>query len=74
MYHKFVNVDVDPMSKVNRPEWATARYHANYSPTCAFELQVQWMVATGTVLGELVSYLHWVEDFCIVKQLWAYIK
>ncbi|XP_064612475.1 LOW QUALITY PROTEIN: GATOR1 complex protein DEPDC5-like [Liolophura sinensis] len=54
VYHKFVNVDVDPMSKVNRPEWATARYHANYSPTCAFELQVQWMVATGTVLGELV--------------------
>ena len=26
-----------------------------YSPQCGFELQVQWMVSTGEILGELVS-------------------
>ncbi|XP_052240462.1 GATOR complex protein Iml1-like isoform X2 [Dreissena polymorpha] len=54
LLHKYVNVDVDPQCKSDRPEWATARYHAYYSPLCAFELQVQWMVATGQILGDLI--------------------
>ena len=53
--HKYVNVEVDPNQKSERPEWSTARYHALYSPQCGFELQVQWMVSTGGILGELVS-------------------
>ncbi|ESO91451.1 hypothetical protein LOTGIDRAFT_153895 [Lottia gigantea] len=53
-HHKFVNVDVDPTRKSERLEWATARYHAYYQPNSAFELQVQWMVATGCILAELV--------------------
>ena len=58
LLHKYVNVDVDPHNKSDRPEWATARYHAYYSPSCAFEFQVQWMVATGQILGDLVSCLY----------------
>ena len=50
-----MNVEVDPNQKSERPEWSTARYHALYSPQCGFELQVQWMVSTGGILGELVS-------------------
>ena len=53
--HKYVNVEVDPAGRSERPEWATARYHAHYSPQCGFELQVQWMVATGGTLGDLVG-------------------
>ena len=53
--HKYVNVEVDPTGRSERPEWATARYHAHYSPQCGFELQVQWMVSTGGILGDLVS-------------------
>ncbi|XP_050411212.1 GATOR complex protein Iml1 isoform X2 [Patella vulgata] len=53
-HNKFVNVDVDINKKSERLEWATARYHAYYRPNTAFELQVQWMVATGCLLGELV--------------------
>ncbi|XP_053383864.1 GATOR complex protein Iml1-like [Mercenaria mercenaria] len=55
LLHKYVNVDVDPQTKSDRPEWATARYHAHYSPHCGFELQVQWMVATGQILGDLIN-------------------
>lgn len=54
LLHKYVTVDVDSNGKSNRPEWGTARYHAYYSPNCAFELQIQWMVATGCILGDLV--------------------
>ncbi|KAL5017610.1 hypothetical protein ScPMuIL_007199 [Solemya velum] len=53
--HKYVSVDVDVNGKSDRCEWATARYHAYYEPRCAFELQIQWMVTTGCLLGELIS-------------------
>ncbi|XP_021373105.1 DEP domain-containing protein 5-like isoform X1 [Mizuhopecten yessoensis] len=54
LLHKYVTIDVDVLDKSDRPEWATVRYHSYYSPTCAFQLQLQWMVATGSILGELV--------------------
>nr|KAG5702348.1 hypothetical protein BaRGS_003015 [Batillaria attramentaria] len=54
LLHKYVNVDVNAAGKSERQEWATARYNAYYSPLCAFELQLQWMVATGCVLGDLI--------------------
>ncbi|XP_076106602.1 GATOR complex protein Iml1-like isoform X2 [Mytilus galloprovincialis] len=53
--HKYVSVDVDFNGRSDRPEWATARYHAYYSPQCAWELELQWVVATGSILAELVS-------------------
>ncbi|CAC5397004.1 DEPDC5 [Mytilus coruscus] len=53
--HKYVSVDVDFNGRSDRPEWATARYHAYYSPHCAWELELQWVVATGSILAELVS-------------------
>ena len=54
LLHKYANVDVDPQRKSDRKEFAMARYHAYYSPKCAFELQLHWMVATGTIMGDLV--------------------
>nr|XP_022339565.1 GATOR complex protein DEPDC5-like isoform X4 [Crassostrea virginica] len=55
LIHKYVRVDVDGNNKSDRPEWASARYHAYYSPNAAFELQLQWMVATGPILQDLVT-------------------
>ena len=51
---KFVNVDVDSGQKSERQEWGRAAYHAITSPMSAFELEVQWLVATGCILGDLV--------------------
>ncbi|KAK6967840.1 DEP domain-containing protein 5 [Biomphalaria glabrata] len=55
LLHKYTNVEVDPGKKSDRNEYAIARYHAYYSPKCAFELQLQWMVATGCIMGDLVQ-------------------
>ena len=52
--YKLVVVDVDPIHKSEREEWGTARYHGNYCPTTAFELEVHWLVATGCILEDLV--------------------
>jgi hypothetical protein len=51
---KYAYVDMDTLQPNDHVEWATARYHAHYSPLTAFELELQWLVATGCVLGELV--------------------
>ena len=60
--HKYVNVDVNPNKKSERQEWATACYNAYYSPLCVFELQIQWMVATGSLLGDMVSVCMCVRE------------
>lgn len=52
---KIAYVDVASASRTDRTEWGNARYHAHYHPQAAFELELQWLVATGCVLGELVS-------------------
>ena len=50
-----VNVGIDPANqKTEREEWGTAKYHGNYNPTAAFELELQFLVATGAVVGDLV--------------------
>ena len=53
MYKK-VRVDVDPNHKSDRLEWGMAHYHASYCPIAAYELTIQWLVATGCILGDLV--------------------
>lgn len=52
---KLANVDVDPSRKSNRVEWASAIYRSHYHQLCAFELEIQWEMATGALLSELVS-------------------
>lgn len=53
---KLVNVDVDASKKSNRVEWASAVYRSHYHQLCAFELEIQWQMATGQLLAELMSY------------------
>lgn len=48
------NVDVDPKHLSDRREWATAHYHSFYNPHCLFELEIRWLVATSSILGDLI--------------------
>lgn len=52
--YKVVHVDVDSMNRSDREEWGWARYHRYYNPNSAYELTVEWLVATGCILGDLV--------------------
>jgi len=53
--HKEVSVDVDPGRVSSREVWGTARYHATFNPDTAFELTVEWLAATGPILGDLIA-------------------
>lgn len=36
------------------PEWYCLLYDLNYHPTCAFGLEIQWLVASASRLNEIV--------------------
>lgn len=47
------NLDAD--SKSARSEWCVISYHGNYHPNkCAYAIEMDWMVATGSIIAELV--------------------
>eukprot|EP00092_Neocalanus_flemingeri_P072503 GFUD01089255.1.p1 GENE.GFUD01089255.1~~GFUD01089255.1.p1 ORF type:complete len:533 (-),score=132.20 GFUD01089255.1:9-1607(-) len=52
---KSFTVDIDSVGKSERPEWGEGKYQGKYRPDKAFELKVNWSVATGAVITELVS-------------------
>ena len=52
---KSFSVDVDFASKSDRPEWAEGKYQKKFRPNRSFELRLNWSVATGTIVTELVS-------------------
>ncbi|XP_032803029.2 GATOR1 complex protein DEPDC5 isoform X2 [Petromyzon marinus] len=52
---KTVTLEVDVNNRSDRLEWCSCYYHGQYSCTGAFELKLQWMVATAAVLFDMVQ-------------------
>ncbi|OQR72135.1 hypothetical protein BIW11_01364 [Tropilaelaps mercedesae] len=50
----YVNIDA---GRSDRPEWGQAQYHSIFQPGSAFELDVEWVVATGNIVADMV--LNW---------------
>uniref|UniRef100_S4RKY3 DEP domain containing 5, GATOR1 subcomplex subunit n=1 Tax=Petromyzon marinus TaxID=7757 RepID=S4RKY3_PETMA len=50
-----VTLEVDVNNRSDRLEWCSCYYHGQYSCTGAFELKLQWMVATAAVLFDMVQ-------------------
>ena len=53
-FYKFVDMNPDVNEKSDWPEWARLRYRASYDFTQPFDVELQWLVATGPVLSDLV--------------------
>ncbi|XP_021953845.1 GATOR complex protein Iml1 isoform X3 [Folsomia candida] len=52
---KDVYVDVDTSRKSDRQEWGHIRYQSLFKPDEAFEITVQWIQATGSIITDLVQ-------------------
>lgn len=39
----------------HRIEWSALRHHPSYHPGCAFDLELEWIIATGGLLNDMVS-------------------
>lgn len=53
--YKQVHLEIDVMNRSDRIEWGHCRYHSFYRPDRAFELVVQWVAASGTIVADLVG-------------------
>ena len=42
-------------NKNGRVEWVNVKYHSLYDPDQAFEMIIEWMVATGNAIPEIIS-------------------
>ncbi|XP_022711750.1 GATOR complex protein DEPDC5-like isoform X2 [Varroa jacobsoni] len=56
LYFKRAYVNIDA-GRSDRPEWGQAQYHSVFQPGTAFELDVEWVVATGNIVADMV--LNW---------------
>lgn len=72
MLRKSCICDLDDATVGDRAEWTHCVYDTMYHPLCAFTLELQWLVASGSRLAELVRVKNMIMDdtssqsgFCI---------
>lgn len=49
-----MHLEIDVSNKSDRIEWGHARYQTVFRPDQAYELVVEWLVASGSIVSELV--------------------
>uniref|UniRef100_A0A1Y1KCF9 DEP domain-containing protein n=3 Tax=Photinus pyralis TaxID=7054 RepID=A0A1Y1KCF9_PHOPY len=52
--YKHMHVDIDVANKSDRVEWGHARYQSVFRPDQAYELRLEWLVASGSIVSELL--------------------
>ncbi|KAL0893744.1 hypothetical protein ABMA27_013885 [Loxostege sticticalis] len=52
--YKNTHLDIDVSNKSDRIEWGHARYQATFRPDQAYEMCIQWAVASGNIVSELI--------------------
>ncbi|XP_026474994.1 GATOR complex protein DEPDC5 isoform X3 [Ctenocephalides felis] len=52
--YKQTHLEIDVNNKSDRIEWGHALYHSVMRPMYAYELVVQWLTASGTIVADLV--------------------
>nr|CAD7196096.1 unnamed protein product [Timema douglasi] len=52
--YKHTHLETDVNNKSDRIEWGHCRYQSLYKPNRAYELVVQWVCSSGTIVSDLV--------------------
>lgn len=50
-----MHLETDTGQKSDRVEWGHARYQTVFRPDQAYELVVEWLTSSGSIIAELVS-------------------
>lgn len=50
-----MHLETDTAMKSDRVEWGHARYQTVFRPDQAYELVVEWLTSSGSIIAELVS-------------------
>jgi len=57
--YKQMHLEIDVANKSDRVEWGHARYQTVFRPDQAYELVVEWLVASGSIVAEML--LGWLR-------------
>lgn len=49
-----MHVDPDVSNKSDRVEWGHAGYQSVFRPDQAYEMVIEWLVSSGSIVSELV--------------------
>lgn len=52
--YKQMYLEIDSLQKSDRVEWGHLRYHKRMTPGNAYELVVQWLTASGSIVHDLI--------------------
>lgn len=53
-FYKSVTFNVDQQNRSDRREWGHLKYQQHYDPCSAYEISLQWSVATASIIADLV--------------------
>lgn len=53
-----MHLETDIGMKSDRVEWGHARYQTVFRPDQAYELVVEWLTSSGSIIAELVSIVN----------------
>lgn len=53
--YKHTHLDIDINNKSDRIEWGHLRYQSIYKVDHSYELVVQWVASSGSIVADLVS-------------------
>lgn len=55
--YKRIHLETDTGQRSDRIEWGHARYQTVFRPDQAYELVVEWLTSSGSIIAELVCSL-----------------
>lgn len=60
--YKHTHLDIDINNKSDRIEWGHLRYQSIYKVDHSYELVVQWVASSGSIVADLVSiFSHYIN-------------
>ncbi|XP_011300868.1 DEP domain-containing protein 5 isoform X8 [Fopius arisanus] len=65
--YKHTHLDIDLNSKSDRIEWGHLRYQSIFKPDHAYELVVQWVASSGSIVGDLVFLWQRKAQMCGIQ-------
>ncbi|CAG9857512.1 unnamed protein product [Phyllotreta striolata] len=67
--YKRMRLETDVNGKSDRVEWGHARYQTGFKPDQAYELVVEWLTSSGSIVCELLNGWHRKAQICGLQMI-----
>ncbi|XP_016844784.1 GATOR complex protein Iml1 isoform X2 [Nasonia vitripennis] len=67
--YKHTHLDIDINNKSDRIEWGHLRYQSIYKPDHSYELVVQWVAASGSIVADLIFIWQRKAQSCGIQMI-----